>query len=542
MTYAILATMRDEAPFLLEWLAYHRAIGFDRFVIYSNDCTDGTDEMLSALDRAGVVTHVPHAPSSDVSVAKVVADDARSTGRFQPGDWVIWLDADEFLNIHLGEGRIADLTARLSGAAGVCLSWRVFGDSGQETAENGFISTDFTGCAEPGRSWANVKTLFRQSDHVRAYFQHRPIMSPDFWDGGQFFSGKGHPLAVDGRQMKLWREGQKRGKIDDVDAGWDWAQINHYAVRTRAHFEAKQRRGRIGLPNAGAAARYTDDYFEGLNRNEDQDRSILRWRDATQDGIRELRELMAMNTEPAEATADFARYKKMHAAHVAELDERTYANRRLAHEIAQHVAPKTAVDVGCGIGILMSELQKTSVEMTGVEGLWLEDDAVVCTPDVYVKADLEQPLALGRHFDLCVSIEVAEHLEKDRAAGFVADLCALSDAVVFSAAIPGQGGRGHKNEQWQSYWAAFFAEQGYAAYDVFRPGFLRDPQILPWFRQNVLLYLRDGHPLADRHAGAHIPLQSCDMILPEYHRKAMRRTRRALKKRLDDARRALETS
>ncbi len=112
----------------------------------------------------------------------------------------------------------------------------------------------------------------------------------------------------------------------------------------------------------------------------------------------------------------------MHEAHADELDERTHANRRLAVEIVECVAPKTAIDVGCSIVIPMAELQSHDFEMTGVEGLWLQEDAVVCPFETYVKSDLEIPLSIDRRFDLCLSIEVAEHLEKDRAEGFVSDL------------------------------------------------------------------------------------------------------------------------
>jgi len=51
----IVTTMKNEGPFILEWLAYHRAIGFDDFLVYTNDCTDGTDTMLQMLERKGIV-------------------------------------------------------------------------------------------------------------------------------------------------------------------------------------------------------------------------------------------------------------------------------------------------------------------------------------------------------------------------------------------------------------------------------------------------------------------------------------------------------
>ena len=536
MAFGILCTMRDEAPFLLEWLAYHKAIGFDRIVVYSNDCTDGTDSMLAALAQHGELVHVPHSPAPTEGVAAAVAKHAIQAQHFEDGDWVIWLDADEFLNVHLGSGRVTDLIERLGDAEGICLSWRLFGDSGQEGVRNGFINPDFTRCAAPNDGWMNVKTLFRQSDEVRAYFQHRPIMSREFWTGGYFLSGTGRPLTDGGRHLTLWQQGQRRGKIDNEDAGWDWAQINHYAVRTRKYFEMKQRRGRIGVPNEGAPLRYTDKYFAELNKNDDEDRSILRWQSATEEGIRRLEEKLAVKMQDAPMDQDAARYKAMHVAHNDELDARRYANQKLAAAIVEATGPRTLVDVGCGIGILMSELQQRGTEVLGVEGHWLEDAATVCPAENYHRSDLEEELRLDATYDVCVSIEVAEHLEKTRARSFVADLCRLSDAVVFSAAIPGQGGQGHKNEQWQQYWAEMFEDEGYGAFDVFRPRFLRDMKMLPWIRQNVLLFVRKGHDLAESHAADRISPEACNMILPEYHRKVLRRTRRVFKKKLEDAR------
>lgn len=222
MTFCLLCTMRNEAPFIHEWVAYHRAIGFEKIVVYSNDCTDGTDTILAALDAAGHIDHVDHTIPQDVSVAKAVAARARSAGHFKDGDWVIWLDADEFLNIHLGKGRVEDLVAAMGDSDGICISWRLFGDSGNADSKNGFISEDFTRCAAEGAGSANVKTLFRHAPEVLDYVQHKPILTPEFWSRGRhFLAGTGKPLSQDSALAALWRSGRHRGKIDQDDAGWD---------------------------------------------------------------------------------------------------------------------------------------------------------------------------------------------------------------------------------------------------------------------------------------------------------------------------------
>ncbi|WP_284162595.1 glycosyltransferase family 2 protein [Frigidibacter sp. SD6-1] len=566
MSNAILATMRDEGPFVLEWLAYHRAIGFDKFLIFSNDCTDGTREILDALDAAGVVKHVSHEAAAAVPIAEKVAAMALDLGFFSDGDWVIWLDADEYLNIHAGQGRVQDLIERCAPHQGICISWRLFGTSGQDLFRGRCVSPDFTRCSGPGSSQQNVKTLFRfEQRYFQEFFQHKPIMKPEFWaDGGMFLRPDGEPFHANDPSLSRWRAGVKRGKIAAGTGSWKLAQINHYAVRTEPLFAMKAARGRIGLANT-AAVRYDDRYFRAMNTNDAEDRSILRWQSATGAELDRLQQMIA----PAVAYPDIlfrhysramlsldepkapdpqtsadkagkavedpqsqAVYEQMHRSHHEEMEARAYSNAALASEVMRIVAPTTVVDVGCGIGLLLAALKEQGCEITGVEGLWLQDEMTIAPRDCYVLHDLEQELALNRRFDLAISIEVAEHLDPARADSFVTDLCRLSDVVLFSAAVKGQGGKGHKNEQWQSYWAKKFEDAGYGTYDPIRARFRRDERILPWFQQNVLLFIRDGHALAQTCAGDRISPQTADMILPTYHMKVVRRLQRSVRQRL----------
>lgn len=275
---AILCTMKDEAPFILEWLAYHKAIGFKKFLIFSNDSTDGTTEILNALDAAGEITHKYNEFDQNDIIDEIVAKKAVDSVFFNEGDWVIWLDADEFLNIHLGTGTVQELISKIQTPQGICVGWRVFGDSGQRVFNGRFISESFVGCAAPGFAWDNVKTLFRYDDNLDHLFHHKPIMKQSFWDNGGFFIGpSGLALSKSNSLMSHWINGRERGKIDAAEACWDMAQINHYAVRTKNLFKFKRNRGRAGAANDGSAIRHNDRYFRDLNRNECTDRSILAW-------------------------------------------------------------------------------------------------------------------------------------------------------------------------------------------------------------------------------------------------------------------------
>ena len=129
------------------------------------------------------------------------------------------------------------------------------------------------------------------------------------------------------------------------------------------------------------------------------------------------------------------------------------ATRDSAREILPIVIdllhPESLVDVGCGAGHWLSAAMDLGiVDVLGIEGEWI-GNAKVSIPREKVRIhDLTRPLTLERRFNLALALEVAEHLPADRAKPFVKGLCAAADHVLFSGAIPGQGGRNHLNEQW----------------------------------------------------------------------------------------------
>lgn len=178
--------------------------------------------------------------------------------------------------------------------------------------------------------------------------------------------------------------------------------------------------------------------------------------------------------------AGFYENRRAHTAHAA---------RRILGALPSGLSRRAVADIGCGTGTwLAAALEAGADTAFGIEGDWvtpamLDHKAITFSPQ-----DLEQRFA-GPRVDLAMSLEVAEHLSPGRAESFVADLVALAPAILFSAAIPGQGGVGHLNEQWQSWWAARFAAHGYGVHDVIRPQIWTDEAIPAWYRQNVVLYL-----------------------------------------------------
>lgn len=153
--------------------------------------------------------------------------------------------------------------------------------------------------------------------------------------------------------------------------------------------------------------------------------------------------------------------------------------------------PRSVVDVGCGVGTWLAEFRRLGAEdILGIDGDYVNREMLQIPQDVFRPHDLTRPLVLGRKFDLAVSLEVAEHLPPDGAAQFVALLVSLAPAVLFSAAIPGQGGVNHVNERWQSYWADLFDQHGYVAVDCIRPRVWKNPEVLAYYSQNMVLYVR----------------------------------------------------
>ncbi|PWT84684.1 MAG: hypothetical protein C5B56_15225 [Proteobacteria bacterium] len=163
---------------------------------------------------------------------------------------------------------------------------------------------------------------------------------------------------------------------------------------------------------------------------------------------------------------------------------------------------RSVVDVGCGVGTWAAEFQKHGLDILGIDGAYVDKSLLKISPDYFLERDLREPISLARQFDLAVSLEVAEHLPESRAESFVADLTNLAPCVLFSAAIPGQSGTGHINEQFLSYWVKLFGPHGYRPVDAIRPTIWNDSRVEWWYRQNIVLFVRHGHPTIKEPTGA----------------------------------------
>lgn len=240
MKVTIVTTMRNEGRHLLEWVAYHKVLGVTDFLVYTNDCDDGTDAMLDLLPD---VTHVPLGDGEKPPqwrALKAAWDHPKVAG----ADWVACIDCDEFINLGKGLRDIAHLIASVEADA-ILLPWRLFGNSGHVDFHVGLTIDAFTSCAPNDMLYPAIgsyfKTLFRRNGPFRQLGVHRPKQKnpekhgmPVWADGsGQKISGA---LAKNDGQIMNW------GK----PIANDLVQLNHYSVRSVSDFMVKRSRG---LPN-----------------------------------------------------------------------------------------------------------------------------------------------------------------------------------------------------------------------------------------------------------------------------------------------------
>jgi hypothetical protein len=174
--------------------------------------------------------------------------------------------------------------------------------------------------------------------------------------------------------------------------------------------------------------------------------------------------------------------------------ENSYSSAEIfAKFIATIFKPKSVVDVGCGKGVWLKAFdEQFQCDTVGVEGKWLKREELVYKPSIFLNKDLNAKLKIDGKFDLLLSMEVAEHLNPDMSKCFINELCSLSDFIIFSAAVPYQGGIYHTNEDSPSSWAIKFQDNGFICYDIFRERFAANRDVALWYRQNASLYVREG--------------------------------------------------
>lgn len=266
----IVTTMKNEGPFILEWLAYHRVIGVEGFLVYTNDCNDGTDTFLELLQEKGYCQHRDNPfKGTDLKPQHAALQASESEELYTKADWLICMDVDEYINVKVGDGTLGDLYGRLPDANLISCTWRLFGNADVHEYEDVPIISIFDRCAEevtpkPHQAWG-FKTLFRNIGLFKKIGVHRPNgLNPQLWDDVRWYNGSGKRMPLN-YYRNGWRSSQST-------YGYDMVQLNHYAVRSAESFLVKRDRGRVNHVDRDQGLSY---WFR-MNNNAVQETSIMR--------------------------------------------------------------------------------------------------------------------------------------------------------------------------------------------------------------------------------------------------------------------------
>ncbi len=263
-SHVVMTTMKNEGPFILEWVAHNLALGVTGFVIFTNDCADGTDLIAERLTELGHASHRPNDVSDGTPPQHKALRRAAAHPWVQGAEWLMCLDVDEFVNLREGLTTLPELTGAIGDCDAVSVAWKLFGCGGVETFANRPVTDQFTLCDaedDPANGRATgFKTLFRNSGLFSKFNPHRPKGVPaGRADAVRWADCGGNLRPMDQVGWRAWPGFSHR-----------YARLNHYSVRSIDSFLVKRDRGRTNH----IAREQTEHYWSDMNVNRTEDRSI----------------------------------------------------------------------------------------------------------------------------------------------------------------------------------------------------------------------------------------------------------------------------
>jgi len=262
--------MKDEAPYVLEWFAHHLAIGFTDILVYTNDCTDGTDDMLIRLEELGLGHHRRNVIAEGIKPQPSALKYAQKDPIVQNSNWVIVFDADEFLVVRHGDGHIDSVLEAAKGYDGIVITWRIFGSGSVEDWSSAPVTEQYQHAAPEdwNKGWG-VKTLFKYDPDKWKLGIHRPsmkakVLDTDYPTTINWLNGSGAPME-DYFKFRGWRSIRRT-------VGYGWLQMNHYAVKSMDAYAIRRLRGNVN----NKADKYNSGYWALQDRNEVHEPSISR--------------------------------------------------------------------------------------------------------------------------------------------------------------------------------------------------------------------------------------------------------------------------
>ncbi|MXU65131.1 glycosyltransferase family 2 protein [Rhodobacteraceae bacterium KN286] len=260
----IVTTMKNEGPFMLEWIAFNRMIGFTDFIIFTNDCADGTDLIADRLQEMGLVHHVRNEVPKHLGPQRVALRRVPQHPQYQRSGWLTCMDCDEFLNIRTGDGTLDALFAAVPDADIFSFCWKLFGNDGIVAYEDRPITSQFTACAgelefKTYKS-TGLKTLARNTTALERLRVHRPALTPTA-PMPKWVDAGGQPMP-EGYFTRGW----------SAYSGFrhDLARLHHYAVRSVESFLVKRDRGRTNHFDQDQGL----DYWTDMNINTERDTAL----------------------------------------------------------------------------------------------------------------------------------------------------------------------------------------------------------------------------------------------------------------------------
>lgn len=262
----IVTMMKDEAPFLFHWIAHHRLIGFDRIVVFTNDCSDGTDTMLDRLHAMGEVIHHRNKVPDDGKPQPLALRRAAKLEEVTDSDWIIALDVDEYLLVKAGGGHLDDLFATAPQADGFALTWRMMGASRHvEWTEQPVTEAYLNGAPDLFRKGWGVKTLFEPFDDMK-FGIHRPTVrgrDKNALHARTWVNGSAKPMTQ-GFMEGMWRSSL-------ATLGRAHAEIAHFATQSQEAFLRRAARGNVNAK----PDKYDATYYAIFDRNETRQTGLL---------------------------------------------------------------------------------------------------------------------------------------------------------------------------------------------------------------------------------------------------------------------------
>lgn len=277
--YTVVSTMKNEGPFILEWVAHYKTLGFDDIIVCTNDCTDPTVDILLRLQEMGyVVQHNTIVRGGGIHRSAL----RQATRRYdivKDAKWVFICDIDEFLNIHMGDGSVRALVAETGEDVDVIsVPWRNFGPDGREDFVDEPVTEQFTKGELPWDAKLRpatgkfVKSLYTNQDKFQRAGLHAPVAKDDMADQIDWVLPGGAPYVKDGERTTHPPLFEK-------------AQVNHYALKSLDSYLVQRARGRANHTSQTIGM----EYWERFNHNDETDLTINRYARASSALLAELK-------------------------------------------------------------------------------------------------------------------------------------------------------------------------------------------------------------------------------------------------------------